>query len=81
MSNSSVIQYPRSELFQRSNITHGDYMHLTSCADLNTHIKNDFESNNYTIGKKCMGYIDLDRYLCLVYNCFKDVLSHVSWIH
>lgn len=37
-------------------------MHLISCADLNTHAKNDFESELYDIGKKCMAYIDFDRY-------------------
>jgi hypothetical protein len=60
MTNNKKITYPRSELFSET-LNLDDYMHLTSCADLNTHKKNDFDSEFYFIGKKCMGFIDMDR--------------------
>lgn len=63
MTNNQKINYPRSKLFNQAAISLDDYMYLTSCADLNTHKKDDFTSEFYDIGKKCMGYIDLDRYV------------------
>lgn len=61
MTNNKKVNYPRSQLYQKASISLDDYMHLTSCADLNTHKKDDFHSEFYDIGKKCMGLIDTDR--------------------
>eukprot|EP01126_Amoeba_proteus_P044485 TRINITY_DN4944_c0_g2_i14.p2 TRINITY_DN4944_c0_g2~~TRINITY_DN4944_c0_g2_i14.p2 ORF type:complete len:222 (-),score=47.13 TRINITY_DN4944_c0_g2_i14:131-796(-) len=64
MTNNQKISFPRSNFFLENGISLDDYMYLTSCADVNTCEKNNFSSENYVVGKKCMGFIDLDR------NCF-----------